>query len=332
MKNKNKLIFTFFAIFIAFASCKKSEEEANPVQTNNNNNPTQCVPDTVFNAGTGTGPRLIFKFKFDSTQVRLNNIGQPSSVASGNAAQSPKFKLMSQHYIELANTLTPLGGGAVLYHATETTAGGSTAIDYCASIQSKEGSAFFSIPLSSITPGSYEWLRVSLAAQFYDITYKSTLIPGNHLGTGTVASFIGYKTYLKGYQINGHNYIPSGTAGGVGNHLQGYWGFETSPLGITSWFDGQAPAGATTVPNPIFASSPIPPGSCVVTGQFVNLANAQSPLVITGSETQDIVITVSLSTNKSFEWHEVNADGLYEPTAGEYVVDMGIRGLKPIKN
>jgi hypothetical protein len=70
----------------------------------------------------------------------------------------------------------------------------------------------------------------------------------------------------------------------------------------------------------------------VVTGQFVNNGLANSPLVITGSESADIVITVSLSTNKSFEWHEVAADNRYQPDIGEYVVDMGIRGLVPIKN
>jgi hypothetical protein len=64
----------------------------------------------------------------------------------------------------------------------------------------------------------------------------------------------------------------------------------------------------------------------------VNSGTAISPLVITGSETEDIVITVSLSTNKSFEWIEVTPDGLYQPEVGEAVVDMGLRGLIPIIN
>ncbi|MFN0033330.1 MAG: hypothetical protein ACKVOR_14300, partial [Flavobacteriales bacterium] len=68
----------------------------------------------------------------------------------------------------------------------------------------------------------------------------------------------------------------------------------------------------------------VPAGSCVVTGEFA------SPLVITGSETEDIVVIISLSTNRSFEWTEVNMDGFYEPSAGEAVVDMGVRGLIPI--
>ena len=57
---------------------------------------------------------------------------------------------------------------------------------------------------------------------------------------------------------------------------------------------GQAPAGATTVPNPIASTSPIPVRfMCVVTGKF-----AQN-LIINGSETRDVVLTLSLSTNNS---------------------------------
>jgi hypothetical protein len=59
---------------------------------------------------------------------------------------------------------------------------------------------------------------------------------------------------------------------------------------------------------------------------------SNSPLTITGLETSDIIITVSLSTNKSFEWVDSTPDGYYQPDAGETVVDMGIRGLIPIKN
>jgi len=42
-----------------------------------------------------------------------------------------------------------------------------------------------------------------------------------------------------------------------------------------------------------------------------------------------VVVTLSFSTNTSFEWTEVNDDGKYEPSAGEQVVDMGLRGLIP---
>ena len=118
------------------------------------------------------------------------------------------------------------------------------------------------------------------------------------------------------------------TTGGVGNHAQGYWGFYTKIFGVDYWADGQAPATTVVNPNP---SSPIPAGSCLVTGEFVTAASPTvgAPLVITGTETSDIIITVSLSTNKSFEWNEVTFDGYFQPEVGEKPVDMGIRGMIP---
>jgi hypothetical protein len=109
----------------------------------------------------------------------------------------------------------------------------------------------------------------------------------------------------------------------TGNHLQGYWGFYTNVMGVDYKAEGQAPATTVVNPNPL---SPIPPGSCLVTGLFFT-NNQNQPLHITGNETSDIIITISLSTNKSFEWHENTADGLFEPSIGEAVVDMGLRGM-----
>jgi hypothetical protein len=108
MKKITSSLFLFASLITLFTSCKKSN-------TTNN----------------GSNAKLVFKFKFDSAQARLNNIGQPQAMAAGHAGQSPVFNKMSAHYIELAQTaLTALGGGAVLYHAPETTTGGATAIDF----------------------------------------------------------------------------------------------------------------------------------------------------------------------------------------------------------
>ncbi len=315
-----KIKQSFFVALLSgllFVSCDKEEPQPTPVPT-----PT---PEEE-------GPKLVFKFVFDPTQARLNNLGQPSTVPAGNAAQSPVFNKMSQHYIELAGDWDLLGNGEVLYVGEEITSGGASAINHNASVMTGNNEVFFSKALSQITPGSYNWLRVSLAYQNYDITFKYDNPLATGTATGTVASFIGYRTYIQNYLINGTERVPSASTGGAGNHPQGYWGFQTTVLGQTIFFDGQAPEGATTVPNPLFASSPIPAGSCVVTGRFVNTGQEQSPLVITGNETEDIVITVSISTNNSFEWHEEIADGLYQPDAGELVVDMGVRGMIPIKN
>lgn len=275
-----------------------------------------------------TTPKLIFKFKFDPTQERLGNLGTPTPLPAGHGGQSPTFNAMSAHYIELAQgPLTPLGGGAVLYRAPETTAGGSTAIDFSKSTYAKDGETFFEVPLKDVAAGDYQYLRVSLAYQNYDVMlYVDTTISGFHIvneSPCTVASFIGFNTYISNsYKVKNQSITAPG------NHLQGYWGFEYSanfsgyPYNLLT--SGQAPAGSTTVVNPIQATSPIPAGSCLVTGPF-----SGSNLHITGNETKDVIVTVSLSTNKSFEWVEVNNDGKWEPSKGEYIVDMGVRGMIP---
>ena len=319
-------LFTFFAC----KKDKKTEEptpDPTPVSTCP---PASCTtPDSVWTP-TGTGPRLVFKFKFDSTQIRLNNLGQPSTIPAANAAFSPIFRKMSAHYIEMAqNDLTAVGAGKVLYKAPETgtNCAGANAITFCQSVVVKEGDIFFSIPIASVTPGSYKWLRVSLAYQNYDIAFKTGSCSGTQWGT--IASFLGFNTYVTEYKIKNKTFAPTASVGGPGNHKQGYWGFESKVCGFYDYFgDGQPPAGATTVVNPNSINSPIPAGSCLVTGEFYN-GSSLSPLIITGSETSDIIITVSLSTNKSFEWKEVTFDGYFQPEAGESPVDMGVRGMIP---
>ena len=255
---------------------------------------------------------LIVKFKFDPNQERLNNIGQPAPIPVGHAAQTPYFRQISAHYFELspaANTL--LGNGEILYHAPETNVGGSTAIDFSKAIIMGENEDYLKIPLKDITPGVYQWVRVSLAYQKYGIKVRAN----NQDLDGTLESFVGYNTYITSHQINGQNFNVNS------NRRQGYWAFALDAFPFAT--SGIAPEGATTVPNPLFNTSPIPQGSCVVTGKFAN------NLEIRENESKDIIVTLSLSINKSFEWIEVNADGKYEPSIGENVVDMGLRGLIP---
>jgi hypothetical protein len=257
-------------------------------------------------------PMLIIKFQFDENQARLNNLGQPSIVAAGNAAQSPIFNTISAHYMELApNAFSQIGQGTVIYHAPETNLGGNSAIDFDQSKIVSEGETFLKIPLSQVASGSYEWMRVSLSYQNYQINIRHQNVDY----TGTLASFVGFNTYVSEFNIGNNIFQVNG------NKAQGYWAFGLNNQPYSA--SGQAPANATTVPNPIATTSPIPQGSCVVTGKFT------SNLVINGNETDDIIITLSLSINNSFEWQEVTADGKFEPSIGENVVDMGLRGLIP---
>lgn len=126
--------------------------------------------------------------------------------------------------------------------------------------------------------------------QNYDIQYKANVLGADYYFTGRLASFVGFSTYIKSYPIASLSETVNA------NRAQGYWSFESNNV----LYNGQAPA--TTVPNPIAATSPIPLGSCVVTGQFAN------NLLLTGNETNDVVIEVSLSTNNSFELEETDLD------------------------
>jgi hypothetical protein len=291
---------------ISILGCKKDDPE----------------PPTPSPGGT-TGPRLILKFHFDTTAARLNGFGQPEEVPEGHGAQHPRFNAMSGHYVEFAPTAFTLPGeGAVVYHAPETTAGGDNAIDFSQAVLAGEGETFLNIPLSQLPAGTYPYLRVSIGYQNYDIDFRyvdTTFGLGVMDLEATVASFIGFNTYISSFMVNEQTIEVND------DKLQGFWAFEVNdpPFPIPAQ-SGQAPPGATTVPNPIFDSSPIPQGSCLVTGVF------PEPLTITGNETQDVVIHVNMSVNNSFEWIDVAGDNIYEPAAGDQVVDMGTRGMFPV--
>jgi hypothetical protein len=333
-----KLSILSFLILIVFASCKKDTKNTTTTPTAN------------------SGPQLRFVFKFDNTQQRLGDSGQVVTLPSTHRAQNPTFNGMSVHHVEMAQTaFTGVGFGAVLYTTptvtnvpavTVSNASGTAsqtyndAIDFAQEKIVGDGQEFLSKPLSQITPGTYQYLRVSVAYQNYDVKYgilQGTTVngytyPNNYYSTGTIASFIGYNTYINSYTVKTQNIAINGAK------QQGYWSFESAPyvVGGTSYTvapsQGQAPQGATTVVNPLFASSSVPPGSCLVTGQFVNQAGSSQALTITGHETSDIVITVSMSTNNSFEWTYNTSnpnDGYIYPLNGDAVVNMGVRGMMP---
>ena len=112
------------------------------------------------------GPTVYIKIVTDSTQERLNNLGAPSTVPAGHAALSPLFHKISAHYIEFTpNMYTALGAGEVVYHADETNAGGANAIDFAKARIAAPGEIFVAVPISSFTPGTYEYVRASLLYQ-----------------------------------------------------------------------------------------------------------------------------------------------------------------------
>lgn len=271
-----------------------------------------------------------FSFQFDPDQPRLDNFGNPATMPAGHTGQDPEMRGLSVHYLEITkDPYTLLGQGVVLYKAPETTAGGDNAIDFDSAIVAPAGATFLKLDIDDLPPGTYKYVRASVAYQNYTIKFNVLNIPliGDLLyENGTVASFIGFNTYIRNLTVN-HMTISV-----FANKLQGYWAFETSLSPPYDTYDavysGDAPAGATTVVNPLFATSPVPAGSCVITGEF------DPPLEIDGDEKSDLYITLSFSINQSFEWIDTNGNGEFDidasdSTQTEQIVDMGLRGLIP---
>lgn len=300
--------FLFLLAFTLFsAGCKKDG--------NNKNNSTA---------------KIKFKFKFDPNQERLNNLGQPSTIPSGHAAQTPDFRGLSAHFIELVkDEFVAVQAGEMVYKGTETTTGGNKAINFDEAIVSDENIVFLEVPIKDINPGTYEHIRVSVTYQQLDIKYDVTNIPGLSGTTlsdesGRMDVFVGYNTYIT-------NVKPIEKTQTVNaNKLQGFWAFETdlkSPYNnYNTLSSGQSPAGATTVVNPFASTAPIAEGSCLVSGSFDKTLN------ITGDETEDIEVTLSFSIKNSVEWKDNNGNGKMDVDVGnnsvEPMVDMGLRGLK----
>ncbi len=264
--------------------------------------------DTTTDNSNKSEPQLTFTLKLDASGQRLDNFGNPSTIPAGNAAQSPNFHLLGMHYIELsdADDVLPYQGEE-LYNSPLT----QNAIDFDSALYAKDGEEFFSVDISKLKPGTYKYVRISVSYQNYDVDFRAN---GYDL-TGRLASFVGANNYIESYEVNTQTVNVNGTK------KQGYWAFETNLLGTSYLSEGQAPG--TTVPNPLSATSPIAPGSCLVTGVL------DEPLVITGNETEDIKLNIAFSINNSFEWKDDNGNGIYEPMDGDTVVDMGLRGMHP---
>ena len=236
---------------------------------------------------------------------------------------------MGAHFLGLyPDKWTPYSQEVELYKGAETNKGGSMAVDFQQLQLTEDGAQFLESNIKDIPVGTYEWLRISVAFQDYQVEYNLKEIPfiGDLTNeTATVASFLGFNNYIENYQVDNLALDVNG------NRKQGFWAFETDfkdELGAyNDIFSGESPEGATTVVNPLFNSSPIPAGSCVITGKF------GPPLVITGEETENIDVNLSFSINNSFEWEDLNGNGALDfnvsnPSENEKVVDMGVRGLQ----
>jgi hypothetical protein len=276
---------------------------------------------------------LHFVIKFDPLQEKLGNNGLPAALRTDLAAQSPALNSIGFNGIELVqNEFTKYGQGVSVFSTPETTLGGDKAIDYQQVRLGKSGETIVSIPLKNVAPGTYNWIRTSVAYQNFDVIFNMLNVPfaGNFLEErGTMASFMASNTYITPYKI--WEKMDSTK----GNKKQGFWAFETklSPAykPYNRMFNGQSAAGSITSPNPLLQTAPTPLDNTILTGRL------EGPLSISGSETADVTVILTFSNNKSFEWEEtINRNGKWDfnlqPVPGqpsvERVVDMGMRSLK----
>lgn len=266
-----------------------------------------------------TNSNLIFKIKFNSSQERLDSFGQIADIPNGNAAQSPNISLTSIHYIELVpNENTQFGEGEIVYRGAETDAAGETAIDFDNAIIVGNNEIFKTIPIETINTNNYSYIRIMATYQKGTFDF---LHPDGTIVEGEYNLFLGNKTFFSELQADGCGVINNFNT----NSDYGYchFGVPESPsdpgiCGITII------QGDITEVNPINASSSVPENHGVITGVFENGLN------ISGNEPDDIVITLSLSTNNSMEWSETIDNGFYESYhQDENFVDCGFRGLIP---
>jgi hypothetical protein len=271
-------------------------------------------------------PMLRIKIKTDADLERLDNKGLPATVKTGNAAQTPLVKTLSPGYIEFfQDAKTPVGKGFIAYQAEQTRAGGEAAFDFSKCKLIRDGELFMEIPLKELAKGTYQWVRASMAYQNADLIFNLINVP--NLGTlqderGTISMFTGFNTFITKHKIRDKEETINA------NKKFGYWAFETVlDRGFTQHNtvkNGQAVGTASVNPN--FAIAPVPISSGIMTGAFA------TPLTITGTELQDITITLSLSTNQSFEWVDTLKNGQWDLDAqnaiAEPIIDAGFRNLK----
>ena len=304
--NIRSLLFAF-SLFIILYGCKKA-------------------PD----------PTITFTVKFDALQDRLDANGQPTSTSTASA-QTPVFNKIGINYFELSSDVnTLLGTGNILLNTPDVAVAGSTdkAVDFSQLKMLADGEVLITMPLKNFAAGQYQYARLSVPYLNFDVAFNLLNVPfaGDFLDErGAFAAFLAPNTFITNYKV----FDKTQNVNGI--KKRGAWSFETKlSLGYAAYnniYNGQIPDSTVTVVNPLRLTSPIPSGASIITGKFA------VPLTITGTETQNINVVVSLSINKSFEWQDkIRKNGKWDIEAQantgapvyEPITDFGLRGLNVI--
>lgn len=89
-----KTLFFVSVLLVGISSCKPKVEGCTDSTATNYD--TNAEKDDGSCTYAQNGAQLVFKFQFNESQPRLNGFGQPATIPSGNAAQSPTYNSISR--------------------------------------------------------------------------------------------------------------------------------------------------------------------------------------------------------------------------------------------
>lgn len=311
--------YNFLLSLLLFsASCQKKvvlqAEEALPAESPLEEPCPGCeFPDSLWPQNTAP-VQLLFRLHLDS------NLASPYILQPGHAAQSPTVLALALEQIELLSEASTLAGkGVMLYTAPQTSCAGAQyylPTNYCKLHLIGDSEIVFSLALNAVPPGTYKWLRLSVAYSEMKIVSRSTS-SGN--GPSTFAGFYGESVYLTKIKTQNSVLFPKTTV----PKQRRYYMFYQEVFGQALQLEGYAPR------QSIFNENPMPTYNNNIYVEFTDLSgNTAKPLLVTGNETTNLEVQLIFGTDKLFEWQEKTADGIFQPEIGETVYDFGFRNLK----
>ena len=249
------------------------------------------MPDHRYGYGGG----ITYNILIDSTQVRLDSNANPSIIPPGHGSLSPSFNFLQVNGLSLLNA-SDSSDVSTVYPSKEIHGSSGTF----------EGSFHY-----NGGPMTFNFLRIYFSFQNFEVQ----CLTGGNLMNVNVLSFmsLGYYPYTSfvihdsivphPIQNRGEWFMEIDSTG-FGVVLHGQTSMITEPDFLNENYYGQVQDYALTCPiNP--------------------------PITFTGD--QHHTLSISISSNKCFEWIEHSTPGIFEPLDGDTIYDFGLRGAKVIQ-
>jgi hypothetical protein len=300
--------------------------------------PWSCNDD---GGGSLFDPFLRLRVNFDTQGERFDANGELAEVPEGRAAYTPEMRELRISSIELVpDENTPVGQGVMLYEAATRVVFGEEITELDQTISTAGGIVANRFNFQDIPAGTYPYVRVGLASAKYQLNYDLHYHVKDSTDTDSIPPDFTVPVELT--QLSGgmavlysdawvNTLTPFNITLDINQQKrQGYYAFETSftssfELGNNVYVDSLFNT-IPTLPNPISATAPTPESSGIITGVF------DTPLEVTGQESEDVLVDLTFSTNQAFEWVDPNNDGRWDvwilAETWERISDFGLRSLE----